>query len=202
MQQGYLILAGFLAVALVVAAQGPPGWEDNGFGRPSLFQLPTQEEYALQMTLTGTATDAETREGFLVDLDLEGIVVRTFPLGPDGQRTVEERGTLQAIVHFLDPESRAVLDSFRVPVSYDAQVADGISKALDAWQFTMVSASDPDAPFSLDLAGSSSGLQVAGGQVNYLLVSEGGVEVQDPDGHRATDFHLDAAGAATRERVG
>lgn len=200
MQWTYLALAVVLASVTLVAARGPPGWEDMGFGTASLFQYPTEEEHLLSVHLAGTATAASTREAWAVALDLTGVATRTFTFAEGGSRAAEETGELLARVSFADPETGAVVDTFTTMVQYHATRADGVAQALDTWRFHLQAPGDA-APFWFALAGDATGLEVQDGDAHHLLLAEGQAAVQDPDGHRASQFHLDLTGRASEERL-
>lgn len=201
MQWTYVALAMVLASVTLVAARGPPGWEEMGFGTASLFQYPTEEEHLLTLHMAGTATAASTREAWALAINLTGVATRTFTFAEGGSRAAEETGELQARVSFADPETGAVVDSFTTMVQYHATRADGVAEALDVWHFQVQAPEGADAPFWFALAGDASGLEVQDGDVRHLLLAEGQASVQDPDGHRATHFHLDLTGQASEERL-
>lgn len=201
MQWAFLALAVVLASVTLVAAQGPPGWAEMGFGTAALFQYPTEEQHLVEMRLAGTASEASTKEAWAVVVQLTGVATRTFTYDDVGQRTAEEAGEVQASITFADPATGAVVDTLALPLQYHATRTEGVAQALDAWAFHFGALEDA-APFWLGATGEAQGLQVQDGKVQHLVSASGQAIARDgAEGHRATQFRLDLAGHASEERL-
>jgi hypothetical protein len=170
MGRAFLVLAGCLALAALVAAGAPPG-----FRTTALFQLPSEEHELLTLNLSGAVTGGGAG---LASLDVQGVVTRALPDGP-GQ---VEQGTLLGTLRVLDAHGQ-LLTRTAVEAQYHAQRASYLSSGDDGWLLRI------DAG-SFALLGSTTGLVVQDGQAAWL------VQMGGPMGGQ----QLTLSGTATEQR--
>lgn len=189
----YLVLAGLLVTGAFVAASAPPGFQQAGFGKTALFQLPSAQGYRVEMALTGAASSQATAEAYALSIDLTGTAQRDEP------RTAaqQEQGPLDAYVKVVDPARNTVIDAFTATASYAAHRG-GLNDGTDGWAFT-IDLHGADG-LALWLHGNLTGLQAQDGHSAGLADAGGFIEL--PDGsHAASRFDLSLAGHATEDRV-
>lgn len=194
MSRVLLVLGTALALVTIAAAEPPLQ------GRPVLFGMPAEQDYGLELNLTGTATSARDGEAFSLAIRASGVVTRSVS-GGDGARGEQERGDLEARVTIVDPASEETVAAFTTLVAYHATRASHLARGLDGWRYSLDTPGREGDLLHFGLHGNVTGVEQQDGETTYLLAGQGQATLKSEGAHRATPFRLDAAGGATQERV-